>query len=167
MCGSLFGPPNTLRIPNDDHRFEHVGYLADGTQFMACVTGAFPDSYRGHPSDDAASWRRAKRWMAVLHLFDADGNHKSSEAKLGGFDIDAGEKAFAELARMLRSLKEQGATQSDIWVRQFSIQIDSVTHSLLYSAEQPEADCPVLECVMLEPRDIMFHPPWDSGQYST
>jgi hypothetical protein len=55
----------------------------------------------------------------------------------------------------------------DIWVRQFAVKIDGITHSLLYESDQLEEGGPVFEYVMLEPRDIMFHPPWDSGEYST
>jgi hypothetical protein len=95
----------------------------------------------------------------------------SSEAKLGGFDIEdrdvAGTKAWAELDKMLAQLKAKSPKLGDIWVKQFAVKIDGVTHSLLYEANQPEDDGPVFESVMLEPHDIMFHPPWDSGEYST
>jgi hypothetical protein len=169
MPGSLVGPPDKLRIPHDGHRFEFVGHLADGRQFMAFVTGAFPDGVK--LDWDTDEWRKVKQWTAVLHLFDAEGNHLSSKARLGGFDIEgrgvAGDKAWAELDTMLAGLGPGKPELGDIWVRQFAVQIDGVTHSLLYEEFQPEEDGPVFECVMLDPRDIMFHPPWDSGQYST
>jgi hypothetical protein len=163
------GPPDKVRIPHDDRRFPYVGRLADGRQFLAFVTGAFPDGVKLDWDSDA--WRYAKRWMAVLHLFDAEGNHLSSAAKLGGYDIEgcevAGNKAWAALDKMLARLGQGEPYLGDIWVRQFSVQIDGVTHSLLYEAFSPEDDGHVVECVMLVPRDIMFHPPWDSGEYST
>ena len=42
--------PDKIRIPLDEGRFENVGRLPDGRQFMAYVTGAFPtgmEFYRG------------------------------------------------------------------------------------------------------------------------
>jgi hypothetical protein len=103
---SLVGPPDTIHIPHDDHRFEYVGHLADGRQFMAYVTGAFPDGVKLNRDTD--EWRRVKSWSAVLHLFDAEGNHLSSEVRLGGYDIEgrdvAGEKAWSELEKMLAKL---------------------------------------------------------------
>lgn len=46
MEQSLFGPPNTIRIPYDDHRFRYVGRLADREQFMAFATGTFPEGVK-------------------------------------------------------------------------------------------------------------------------
>jgi hypothetical protein len=169
MDGSLVGPPDRLRIPHDRHRFEYVGRLPDGRQFMAFVTGAFPDGVKLNWDTD--EWRKVKRWIAVLHLFDAEGKRLGTETRVGGFDIEgrdvAGQKAWAELDEMLSRLGPGELKPADIWVREFSVTIDGVTHSLLYKKVQPEEDGPVFESVMLEPRDIMFHPPWDSGEYST
>ena len=166
---ALVGPPDKLRIPHDEDRFDCVGRLADGKQFMAFVTGAFPDGVKLNWDTD--EWRMVKRWMAVLHLFDADGNHLNSETQLGGFDIEgrggAGDKAWAELDQMLRRLGPGELKRCDIWLKQFAVRIDGVTHSLLYQTNQPEDDGPIFEYVMLEPRDIMFHPPWDGREYST
>src|SRR5262245_40636474 len=106
MEGSLVGPPDKLRIPHDGHRFEYVGRLPDGRQFMAFVTGAFPDGVKLNWDTD--EWQKVKSWSAVLHLFDADGNHLNSEVKLGGYDIEgrgiAGHKAWSELDTMLAHL---------------------------------------------------------------
>lgn len=169
MDGSLVGPPDKLRVPHDGRRFKYVGRLADGRQFMAFVTGAFPDHV--NLNWDTDEWRKVKSWSAVLHMFDAEGNHLSTEVKLGGYDIEersvAVDKAWSELERMLAPLGSGKPELGDIWVRQFAVEIEGVTHSLLYETFQGEEDGPVFEGVMLEPRDIMFHPPWDSGEYST
>jgi hypothetical protein len=169
MEGSLVGPPDKVRIPRDDHRFEYVGRLADGRQFMAFVTGAFPDGLELNWYTD--EWRMVKSWTAVLHLFDAEGNHLNIDVKLGGYDIEgrdiACDKAWSALDTMLAELGPEKPELTDIWVRQFTVPIAGVTHSLLYKAFKPEDEAPMVECVMLEPRDIMFHPPWDSGEYST
>jgi formate hydrogenlyase regulatory protein HycA len=162
--------PEKLRIPLDDGRFENVGRLPDGIQFMAFVTGAFPT---GTPYLAPVS-RDKKRWLAVIHRFDADGNHVGSDSRLGGFDIEgrqaAGDKAFAHLQEMYAELTAQGEPEiCDIWAKLFSIEIEGVTHGLFYeqSEEEPLPGEKRGEWVMLQPRDIMFHPPWDSGNYST
>lgn len=65
---------------------------------------------------------------------------------------------------MLALLADAEPDLCDIWVQPFAVQIDGVAHGLIY--EQSE-DGKGSEWVMLEPQDIMFHPPWDSGEYST
>lgn len=159
--------PDKILIPLDDDRCENVGRLPDGTQFMAYVTGAYPggDQYPGADS----GLLHQKRWLAVIHQFDPDGNHIKSETRLGGFQREgrdiAGEKAGECLEEMYATLMQQGEPDyGDIWVKLFSVEIDGVVHGLFYeqSEENPEVDW-----VLLEPCDIMFHPPWDSGDYST
>ena len=163
--------PELIRIPLDEHRFENVGRLPDGTQFMAYVTGAFPTGRKYYSGDD---WRTKKKWLAVLHRFDAEGNHIGTEARLGAFDIEgrqvAGDKAFAHLQDMYAELAADGEPEfCDIRVKPFSVEIDEVTYGLFYqqSEEEPEEGEERGEWVLLEPRDIMFHPPWDGGEYST
>jgi hypothetical protein len=165
--------PDKLRVAYEDYEghFTGVGRLADGTQFMAFVTGAFPTGQQYYRGDD---WQHKKKWLAVVHRFDADGNHIGSESRLGAFDIEgwdvAGDKASGHLKQMFAELCLGGQPKfRDIWVRLFSIEIDGVTHGLFYeqSEEEPEPGEERDEWVMLEPRDIMFHPPWDSSAYST
>jgi hypothetical protein len=169
----VIGPPDKLRIPYEEWewgRFNHVGRGADGRQFLGFVTGAFPDGYDWHRVRDPNNndWQRDKAWLAVLHQFDAEANHLNSEVRLGGYDSEgwevAGDKARAELANMLGNLGPQ-TVSGDIYVKPFSVVINGVTHGLFYSRfAEGDFEC---ESVMLEPRDIMFHPPWDSGEYST
>jgi hypothetical protein len=166
--------PDKLRIAYEDYdygRFNAIGRLSDGTQFMAFVTGAFPTGLNYYLGDD---WRTKKKWLAVIHRFDAHGNHIGSESRLGGYDIEgrdtAGDKAFGHLADMHRELfAGRQPEPCDIWVRLFSVEIDGVTHGLFYEQdeEEPEEGEERGEWVMLEPQDIMFHPPWDSSEYST
>lgn len=163
--------PEKLRIPLDDGRFENVGRLPDGTQFMAYVTGAFPTGMKYYSAHD---WQYRKKWLAVIHRFDAEGNHIRTETRLGALDIEgrevAGDKAFAHLQDMYSELIAGGEPEfCDIWVKLLSVEIDDVTYGLFYarseehSAEGEERG----QWVMFEPRDIMFHPPWDSREYST
>jgi hypothetical protein len=169
MDNTLFGKPEKLRIPLDEGRFDCVGRLDDGTQFMAFVTGCFPDGYI--LNTDNEDWLKIKRWIAVLHFFDAEGNHLRSESRLGGYEIEgwdeAGGKADVELQKMLEPLRKKRPKLCDIHIGLFSVTLDGVTHGLFYTHFiEPEEDYED-EWVMLEPRNIMFHPPWDSGEYST
>jgi hypothetical protein len=167
MPGQLFGPPKKLRIPADGP-IEYVGRLEDGRQYMTFVTGAVPDGFLFNPDNE--EWRKVKRRLAVLHLFDADGNHLSTEVRHGGYDIEgrevAGEKAWTEVHAMFAPYRNQ-PKRGDLDVKLFAVVVDGITHGLVYRAEQFEDDGPVFEGVFLQPRDVMFHPPWDSGEWST
>jgi len=167
--------PDKLRIAYEDleyARFDCVGRLSDGTQFMAFVTGAFPTGEQYYSGDD---WPEKKRWLAVMHRFNADGDHIGSEERLGGFESEgqdvAGDRAFDHLQDMLTELGGGKPKLCDIWVRLFSVEMDSVTHGLLYEqsdyVEELEEGEEPTDWVMLEPWDIMFHPPWDSSEYSS
>jgi formate hydrogenlyase regulatory protein HycA len=163
--------PDRLRIPLDEYHFDTVGRFPNGTQFMAYVTGAFPTGMEYYLGDD---WQTKKKWLAVIHRFDAEGNHIGTDVRLGAFDIEgrevAGDKALGYLREMFAGLAANGQPEfCDIWVKPFSVEIDNVTHGLFYeqSEEEPEEGEQRNDWVMLQPRDIMFHPPWDSGSYST
>lgn len=162
--------PDKLRIPYEEFdgaRFTCVGQYGNGNQFMAFITGAFPG--REHYPDANSNWREKKRWVAVVHQFDADGNHIRSEARVGGFDVEgraaAGEKASHHLVQMLRELGLESVRASDIYVRPFTTELNGVTYELVYERHVDEGR--QVEYMMLWPNDIMFHPPWDSGAYST
>jgi hypothetical protein len=164
----LFGPPEKLRIPANGP-VAYLGQLNDGTQYMSFVTGAVPDGYRFNTDNE--DWRKVKSWIGVLHLFDAQGNHLRSEARHGGYDIEgpdvACDKAWAEVHAMFTPYRAKWLMHCDIFVKPFSIVIDGITHGLVYEAAQSEENGPVYEGVFLKPRDVMFHPPWDRGQWST
>jgi hypothetical protein len=89
--------PVKIRIPcePDYGRFPFCGQLDDGTLFMAFTTGERAEG-------------EERRWVAVVHQFDADGTHLWSESRIGGHDgvgIDvACERADAELAQLVGHL---------------------------------------------------------------
>jgi hypothetical protein len=162
--------PDKLRIPLETEeyaRFDCIGRLEDGRQFLAFVTGAFPGEERF--PDPSSSAIENKQWVAVLHLFDEDGNHIRTETQLGGTnrDDDAGEKAYIKLDAILAELGFLSTKLCDVYIRPFSIELDGITYELVYENTIDEEDGFENECVMLWPNDIMFHPPWDSGEYST
>jgi hypothetical protein len=168
--------PDKLLISHEDFegaRFEHIGHLPNGNQFIALVTGAFPTGMKYYYAE-ADDWSTKKQWLAVIHLFDKDGNYLKTESRLGGLDSEgrdvAGTKAWEQLIQMFAEMFDQGTlTLGDIQIRPFSVEIDGVTHGLFYGENE---DVPVdsedwYDYVMFEPLDLMFHPPWDSGSYSS
>jgi hypothetical protein len=170
--------PEKVLIPYvaDEHsRFHHVGRCGPAEQFMAFVTGAFPaDWWSGkyQPEYLSSRWKEHKRWCAVLHRFDSDGNHVSTVARSGGTTAlgarEASDRAVGLLAEMLASLGE--SYPCDIQVKPFGVEIDGYFYGLRYcreDADDPDDPGAASESVLLEPNGIMFHPPWDSGEYST
>jgi formate hydrogenlyase regulatory protein HycA len=162
--------PDKIRIPYedfDDGRFHCVGRYDGDKQFMAFVSGAFPDDNQ-YPSP-GSNWRDIKRWLAVIHRFDSAGNHLSSEARVGGYDAEgrdvAGEKAWDRLGEIFEELSLKHPEPCDIFVKLFSVEIDGITHGLIYENYSQGDD--EGEYVTLEPNDIMFCPPYDDGEYST
>jgi hypothetical protein len=144
--------PVKVRIPcePDYGRFPFCGRLDDDSLFMAFVTGECADG-------------EERRWVAVLHLFDADGNHLGSEARIGGHDcigIDvAGERADAELARLVAPILPRVKQVGDVFIRPFGVVLNEVLHGLIYDDGY--------EAAIFHPRDVWFYFPWDTGEYDT
>ena len=173
------GSFDKLRIPyeaSEYGRFQYVGRFDGDKQFMAFVTGAMPGE-EPYPPLESNAYEK-KRWLAVIHIFDEDGRHLRSESRLGGLDRDgrdaACERAWSELGGLFTELGIASAEPADIYIREFRVNLDDVIHELVYEEEdeeneEAEQDEEETErgWVMLWPNDIMFHPPWDSGDYST
>jgi hypothetical protein len=163
----LFGKPQKIRIVPDEFYFQNVGRLDDGTQFMAFCTGALPDGSDLTLGNDAL--RTVRRWIAVLHQFDAEGNHRRSVSRLGALDtVDwerACEKAEFQLQALLAPLEQLHPRKCEVSLRLFSVVLDGVTHGLVY--EHYVGDDDEGEWVALRPRDVVLEPPWNSGEYSS
>lgn len=171
-----YGPPTRVRIARGEGRFPNVGRLLDGTQFLAFAVTTFPTDYQYRESD----WLQVKRVQAVAHYFDPDGQHLRTDVRIGGVEADenATAKAFGYLNAMHDELVVAcgGAEPEygDIWVQLFSIDIDGIRYALRYErheyedpAEAEEMGGPGYESVVLEPQDVVFHPPWNNGGYDT
>src|SRR5580700_10036316 len=96
--------PDKIRIPyfKDDERFGLVGRYENDRQFMAFVTGSFPKNWECGTYPAAyleANWERHKRWYAVLHRFDKEGNHIGTQAWSGGTTFDGQEAAIGRALR--------------------------------------------------------------------
>jgi hypothetical protein len=171
-----YGPPARVRIARGEGRFPNVGRLADGTQFVAYAVTAYPTDYKFRESD----WMEVKRVQAVAHYFDPDGRHLRTDVRVGGVEADDGadRKAFGHLNAIHDELVAVcgGADPEygDIWVQLFSADVDGIRYALRYErhehedpAEAEEAGRPGYESVVFDPRDIVFHPPWNDGIYDT
>jgi hypothetical protein len=144
--------PVKVRIPYDPDcgRFPLCGLLDDGTLFVAFVTGEQADG-------------EERRWVAVVHQFDADGNHLRSESRIGGYDsigIEAAwERSDAELAQLVRPILPRVKQPGDVFIRTFEVSLNGVPHGLIYDAGY--------EAAIFCPRGEWFYFPWDTGDYDT
>lgn len=165
--------PDTLLIPYEDFefgRFTHVGRYGDGNQFMGYVTYAFPKSYHTEEvtPDGQLLFREHTNCFAVLHRFDPAGRHVRTDVERVEGNRDSDQRDWAKLDEMIAGLGQ--VEFCDIRVKPFRVEFGKVVHGLVYEcwdAEDPNDPGATCEYVMLEPNDIIFHPPWDSGKYST
>jgi hypothetical protein len=152
-----------MTIPAKIPIMREEGYVTDrigryeGGQFMGFVTATLPIPL---PED----WQQHKRWYAVLHRFDEDGNHVRTDAWYAGVTADGEdeviERARERLDRMIESLADHEFC--DVEVGLFSVKIDGQTFGLI-DASVPEEG---YESVHLLPNDLAFFEPWD-GSYDT
>jgi formate hydrogenlyase regulatory protein HycA len=159
-----------LLIQYEDYdcgRFTHVGRYGSGNQFMGYITFASPKFYHTEETtpDGQIIWRQHTNCFAVLHRFDPAGLHLGSDVERVEGTQDSGERDQARLEEMIARL---GVVEfCDIRVKPFRVEIGKVVHGLIYEPELREDGYRRGEYMMLEPNDIMFHPPWDGGEYST
>ena len=146
--------PELLRIVCEPGYFDCLGRLADGSQFMAFAWPPFE-----------------------FHRFDAAGNHLETRIAPLAFEVRpekiVGQRADPRLRANLDELiGNQQFTLCDIWVRLFAVEIDGEVYGLFYENTGGKngsgyEDEPGFEYVHFEPGNIVFHPPWDSGAFST
>jgi len=140
------------------HNIGTFGLDRDAGQFMGFVVATLPD---GPLSKD---WKKHKRWYAVLHLFDQEGNYLETRHKFVGTTADGEDtvlpSAKETLAGMLRLLKNK--SNQDVRIKLFKTEIDGCTFGLVDSSDLATET----ETVTLLPNDFVFYPPWD-GSYDT
>jgi formate hydrogenlyase regulatory protein HycA len=137
--------PDKLLIHYEDDeyaRFNLVGRYGDDNHYMAFVTGAFPADWcsgRCPPEYLKTRWEEHKRWYAVLHRFDPDGNRLGTDVRPGGTTADGEQEAIDraddELQAMLRSLDR--VRPCDILVRPFGVEIEGYSSDWSTSAWTP------------------------------
>ena len=153
---SIVTVPSTIRIERtEDYYTDYIGRCADGSQFMGLVVATL----EGPPDE---GWEARKRWYAVLHRFDAKGNHLETKSEFTGTTADGEEevvaRAQAKRTEMVDSLGD--VDFCDVEIALFSTSIDGHEFGLF---DESDEDGPRAE---LRPNDFLFTPPWD-GSYDT
>lgn len=168
--------PDTLMIPYEGFggaRFAHVGRYGESNQFLGCITYAaqyVPKFYWTEKvaADEQPLFREHANCFAVLHRFDPTGRHLGTDVERVGGTEESNDRDWAKLDEMIASLGDPQLC--DIRIKPFRIEIDKIVYGLIYehvAGDDQDDRSANYEHVMLEPNDIMFHPPWDSGEYST
>jgi len=157
-------PPEKVRVCYEEPAFGHQGRLSDGRQFIAFTTGAAP-----------AGQHWVDRVLAVLHLFDADGNHLHTESRVCGYcrnhdtyreDRDrARDASGAVLDELLAGLAPFRSERCPVDVRLFGQLIGGVEHGFYYRSVVDDGSED--EWVIHMPRNHWYFPPWDTGEYDT
>jgi hypothetical protein len=156
--------PEKVLIPHDDYDFDTIGKFADGRQFMAFGTGAYPGEKRIAP----ANWKDVKRWIVGIHIFDAEGNHLTSEARLICFAREESQlytKLDTMFPALLNDYQITPDLYCDIWIKPFRTVIDDIYYEFVYKHE--DIDGEIYEQMALYPTDVVFYPPWDDGRYDS
>lgn len=145
--------PLKIKIERIEGHYTHdLGTYGDGNQFMAFIAAALPEQ----ACDD---WTAEKRWYAILHTFDSDGNHLATQTWFAGTSAD-GENEVVDKARskrdeMLSALKD--LRHEDIAVRLFSVENDGHIFGLVQAVD-PDGE---MEEVHLLPARLFFGEPWN------
>ncbi len=150
--------PETITIERVEDYWTHdIGRHDSGNQFMAFIVAILPIPY-------GSNWAEHKRWYAVLHTFDEQGNHVQTQANFMGVTAD-GENAVVDKARAKRDEVLGGLRDiqyCDVAIKLFSVTIDGAVFGLV-DVTEPEDEH---ELVELMPNQLVFYPPWD-GTFDT
>jgi formate hydrogenlyase regulatory protein HycA len=140
-----------------DYRTDTIGRYDLG-QFFAWVTAAYLPGERV-----GSDWRERQRWYAVMHRFDHDGNHVSSEAWCPGPGTRDG--VAERLQHWLDELP--GRAYGDIAIRPFQVTFDGIVFGLVQEChgQYPEGQQED-NWAEFYPGRLGFHAPWD-GEYDT
>lgn len=148
--------PDLIPMRQVDY-LETIGHYRDG-QFLAFVVAGI----QGQPSGD--DWKSRKRWYAVLHRFDHDGNHTNSDIWFAGSTAD-GENAVIKRAaercdEWLADLPDRQF--GDVAIKTFAVTVDDIVFGLIDETDDEEAG----GYVELYPSELGFSEPWD-GHYES
>ena len=150
--------PNKIKINREEDYYTHyIGKTSDGKQFVCMIGATLPTPI---PED----WENHKRWYAILHLFDDEGNYLTTQTVFTGLTSDGEddiiERAREERSNFVESLGE--VSYQGVEVCLFSTKVEGSVFGLV-DASEPEED---YYCINLLPNGLAFFPPWD-GDYDT
>lgn len=145
------GRPMIFAIDPDDHHAKHVGWTADGRQFI--LTMPFV------PESDGDLF-------VALYVFDANG--KLTEAKIDNFGPrDKLDRRDADHA-FKRRIGELGKiTRKRICIAPFKLQRFGVEFGLVTAPPDPDVEGSGWQVEMQPGNYMAFYAPWDSGIYDT
>jgi hypothetical protein len=149
--------PDKLKINRiEDYHTHHLGQVENGDLFCEYETFLFTKPL--HELQENENWEKYRREYVVLHLFDKDGNLKSTSHWFAGTSDKSNgitiEQKLDKFTRDLGNIKYQ-----NIEVRPFQIKIDGHTFGLLENKE--------FNCINLEPSSLIsFMYPWDGSYYT-
>lgn len=157
-------PPDRVLLPSEFEDaaadevwpgvFENTGHLPDGTQILAYVYSCPPD-HTGTRDD-----------LAVVHEFDAKGQHRSLKLKRVG-ETASGPKANVILDAMLAPYQAAGWEPGDILVRPFLVEQAGFHFGFIFETMENDVDDEPSEYMLFVPFGFPFYPPYDSGVYDT
>jgi hypothetical protein len=146
------GRPDMIAIEHDDYHARHVGWTADGRQFI--LTTPFEPARDGEPGGE----------FIALYIFNTDG--KLLESRID----ELGPRATMDEARARElyetRLKELGEVRFfRVQVAPFAVKRFGTEFGLIL--REPE-DAQDIWAVEMQPGNYMaFFEPWDSGDYDT
>lgn len=148
------------RIPirhEPNHRTDTISRYDDGL-FFGWISGGYSPNYTLD-----ADWAAHMRWYAILHRFDHDGRHTSSDIWCPGDGIRDGQRA--RLDGWLAALP--GRAYCDIAIRPFQIEADGIVFGLVLESHHEHPDGHrELDWAEFYPGRLGFSSPWD-GCYDT
>jgi hypothetical protein len=155
---------NSMALPDripiryiPDYRSWCIGRYDDG-QFLGSVVSGYSKEYwaKVKRSGFGGDWPAHQRQYSVLHLFDQDGRHQSSDIWYAGTGQgEPVQHAFARLQERVDALP--GRQYGDIAIRPFRVEFDDQVFALVDESDEERGDW-----AELYPNDWGFHPPWDS-----
>ena len=144
--------PNIIAIEHDDYHAKHVGWTADGRQFI--LTTPFEPAISGRPGGE----------FLARYVFNADGELLEATIDELGPRATLDEVKARELRE--RRLRELGEVRFDrVEIAPFSVSRFGTEFGLIVREPEDEEDDWAVE---MQPGNYMaFFEPWDSGDYDT
>jgi hypothetical protein len=147
-AATINAPPDKIRLIPDIWHIRNVGRLIDGRLFFA-------DTQLDYASG-------ITRDFVCTFLFDSGGTLVDHSIELIGVR-GAYPKRNASDAKK-RHLDALGArTQTDIWVRPFSVESNGTVFGLI----PRKTDSGEWRVVFMPGNTLSFYPPWEAGEYDT
>ena len=141
----------------------YIGHYDGEKQFWGQVVASTDQAPELQADTSKNAWERRKLWHAVLHKFDANGQHLGTEHKAIGRTSD-GEEAVVKLATETLEdyIRTLGVVRyGDIAIKLFKVEFDGAVFGMIETSIRGEG-----ASVTMEPGDLVFREPWN-GDYDS